>query len=79
MKSHTHETEDGVLIRVEYEPDGDTIEFVNARLLDVDYRPVGPNLCEFLHSLVRMTSADTAERYLQQITEEILNEPQRAR
>jgi hypothetical protein len=76
MTTHIHEDSTGVCMRVEYLNDGQGIEFVDVRVLDSNYLPVGPDLRGMLHNLVYITTnTDSGEvmgtRFLATIVQEI--------
>jgi hypothetical protein len=75
-----HDTELGVVLRVEYHIDGPDVVFDDIRVLDTDYRPVGPDVKQFLDGLFLLLVEDppTGEKYLSIITGEILNEQRSA-
>jgi hypothetical protein len=73
---HIYEHE-GVMLRVDYEPGADGIPtFNDVRVLDADYRPVGPNLTNMLDSTLLMSPPDalgehSAMTFLSAIVEEL--------
>ena len=64
MKAHYYESPTGLALRVDYEVGP---EFHSIHVIDSEYRPVGPDLKEFLHDLV----LPTGKRFLSVIAEEI--------
>ena len=84
MTTHIHESESGVSLRVTYSLIAGDLEFRDIRVLDGNYAPVGPDLCDFLHGLVVLQGAPSkdengeiypaGERYLSLLVREILGE-----
>lgn len=42
----------GVLLHVEYSEQEEVVDFHTVRVMDAEYRPVGPNLVELFHNLL---------------------------
>ena len=77
MTLHIHETEQGVVLGVEYSISSrGEVEFQSVHVLDHGYRVTGPDICTFLHTLVRISEDPdpVGERYLSILAEEILSE-----
>lgn len=68
---------EGVMLRVDYDPGDDGVPtFHEVRVLDSEYRPVGPNLTNMLDSTLLMSPPDalggySAMTFLSAIVEEL--------
>lgn len=60
----------GVLFEVTYSGPP-PVEIQSVHLLDVDYRPTGPDLTFLLHDTLVMTAKRDAERFLSKLIEEL--------
>lgn len=69
LRTYLYETA-GVTLRVEYVVDSDNcLEFRNVRVLDTNYRAVGPDLTMFLHNMLLLVSdaPPECERFLSKL------------
>lgn len=75
MKTHIHETESGVVMQVLYEDiPPNVLEFKDVRVLDANYKPTGPDLTQFLHTVCRIwqeKGETIGESYLSVLVNEI--------
>ncbi len=60
----------GVLLEVEYSGPS-PVEIQSVRVLDADYRPVGPDLTLMLHDTLFLVAQDEAERFLSKLVAEL--------
>ena len=73
MSVHIHDSA-GVSLRVEYAIASDgVLIFHNIKVLDADYRPVGPDLTPLLHTLLVLTNVNPpqGEHFLSTLVAEI--------
>ncbi len=73
MSVHIHDSA-GVSLRVEYAIASDgVLIFHNIKVLDADYRPVGPDLTPLLHHLLVLTNINPpqGEHFLSTLVAEI--------
>lgn len=79
MIEHIHEDVTGVCFRILYNRDAEGVEFVDARVLDADYRVTGPDMLPFLHRVAVISDSEVkttsgfveVSRYLSLVREEI--------
>jgi hypothetical protein len=70
---YIHQDDTGVAFDVTYSIDGGDILFEAVHVLGADYLPCGPNLVDFLHSLVVLdgSTPPNGVRYLATILEDL--------
>ena len=61
----------GVLFEVQYRRDAQRILLEGVRVLDPQYRPVGPNLAVFLHETYTLVEPSVVESVLSTIVGEL--------
>jgi hypothetical protein len=70
MKTEIVDAGEGVLLEVKHTPDAGVCDIESVRVLDVNYRPTGPDLSRWLDSLY-LIRPDGATLLLSTLTEQL--------